>query len=81
MAFGADTTTDEVLAGIDLKGKQALVTGGSTSRQTGITNGHRVWKRQPDGGLSALGTSPLIAAGRRCVRGFGSGTAPISARV
>ena len=24
MAFGADTTTDEVLAGIDLKGKQAL---------------------------------------------------------
>lgn len=30
MAFGADTTTDEVLAGIDLKGKQALVTGGST---------------------------------------------------
>lgn len=30
MAFGADTTTDEVLQGIDLKGKQALVTGGST---------------------------------------------------
>jgi NAD(P)-dependent dehydrogenase (short-subunit alcohol dehydrogenase family) len=30
MAFGADTTTDEVLAGIDLTGRQALVTGGST---------------------------------------------------
>ena len=27
--FGADTTTDEVLAGIDLTGKRALVTGGS----------------------------------------------------
>ena len=27
--FGADTTTDEVLVGIDLHGKQALVTGGS----------------------------------------------------
>ncbi|MEN3975566.1 SDR family NAD(P)-dependent oxidoreductase [Emcibacter sp. SYSU 3D8] len=30
MAFGADTTTDEVIAGIDLRGKQALVTGAST---------------------------------------------------
>lgn len=30
MAFGADTTTDEVLQGIDLRGKQALVTGAST---------------------------------------------------
>ena len=30
MAFGADTTTDEVIAGIDLTGKQALVTGAST---------------------------------------------------
>ncbi|MGE0665528.1 MAG: SDR family NAD(P)-dependent oxidoreductase [Sphingomonadales bacterium] len=30
MAFGADSTTDEVLQGIDLTGKQALVTGGST---------------------------------------------------
>ncbi len=30
MAFGADTTTDEVLEGIDLNGKQALVTGAST---------------------------------------------------
>jgi NAD(P)-dependent dehydrogenase (short-subunit alcohol dehydrogenase family) len=30
MAFGADTTTDEVIQGIDLTGKQALVTGAST---------------------------------------------------
>ncbi len=30
MAFGADTTTDEVIEGIDLTGKQALVTGAST---------------------------------------------------
>lgn len=29
-AFGHDTTTDEVLAGIDLSGKLALVTGGSS---------------------------------------------------
>lgn len=28
--FGHDTTTDEVLAGIDLTGKVALVTGGSS---------------------------------------------------
>jgi short-subunit dehydrogenase len=27
--FGHDTTTDEVLEGIDLRGKQALVTGAS----------------------------------------------------
>lgn len=27
MAFGADTTTDQVLEGIDLTGKRALVTG------------------------------------------------------
>ena len=31
---------------------------GSTSRQTSITNGHRVWKRQPAGGSTGLGTSP-----------------------
>jgi NAD(P)-dependent dehydrogenase (short-subunit alcohol dehydrogenase family) len=30
MAFGADTTTEEVLASIDLTGKQALVTGASS---------------------------------------------------
>ena len=30
MAFGADTTTEDVLAGIDLTGKQALVTGASS---------------------------------------------------
>lgn len=30
MAFGADTTTDEVLQGLDLEGRQALVTGAST---------------------------------------------------
>ncbi len=30
MTFGHDTTTDEVLAGIDLTGKRAIVTGGST---------------------------------------------------
>ena len=30
MTFGANTTTDEVLEGIDLTGKQALVTGAST---------------------------------------------------
>jgi len=29
MAFGADTTTDEVLSGIDLSGKRYLVTGAS----------------------------------------------------
>nr|NIR34987.1 SDR family NAD(P)-dependent oxidoreductase [Actinomycetota bacterium]NIS29018.1 SDR family NAD(P)-dependent oxidoreductase [Actinomycetota bacterium]NIT94295.1 SDR family NAD(P)-dependent oxidoreductase [Actinomycetota bacterium]NIU17901.1 SDR family NAD(P)-dependent oxidoreductase [Actinomycetota bacterium]NIU64438.1 SDR family NAD(P)-dependent oxidoreductase [Actinomycetota bacterium] len=29
-AFGHDTTTDEVLDGIDLGGKTALVTGGSS---------------------------------------------------
>jgi NAD(P)-dependent dehydrogenase (short-subunit alcohol dehydrogenase family) len=30
MAFGADTTTEEVLAGIDLSGKRAIVTGASS---------------------------------------------------
>ena len=30
MTFGHDTTTDEVLAGIDLSGKRAIVTGAST---------------------------------------------------
>lgn len=30
MSFGAESTTDEVLAGVDLSGKRALVTGAST---------------------------------------------------
>jgi hypothetical protein len=31
---------------------------GSSRAQWGMAKGQRVWKRQPDGGLRALGTSP-----------------------
>jgi hypothetical protein len=31
---------------------------GASSAQRGMACGQRGWKRQPDGGLSGLGTSP-----------------------
>ena len=39
----------------------SLRTGVSTA-QRGIACGQRGWKRHPEGGLSALGTSPVIAS-------------------
>src|SRR5690606_14544725 len=48
--------------------------GGSTSRQMGIATGHRVWKRQPGGGLKALGTSPLTTMRGRSASATGSAT-------
>jgi hypothetical protein len=32
---------------------------GSSRAQWGMAKGQRVWKRQPEGGLRALGTSPV----------------------
>src|SRR5215211_5542188 len=35
---------------------------GTSTRQRGCTSGQRVWKRQPGGGRSGLGTSPASTA-------------------
>src|SRR5262245_42797199 len=61
-------------------GAISRITGG-ISRQTGRACGQRVWKRQPDGGAIALGTSPSTATGARGRVGSGSGTEAISAWV
>jgi len=45
-------------------GATSLRTGASTAH-LGIACGQRGWKRQPDGGLSALGTSPVVVS-RSC---------------
>ena len=42
---------------------------------------HRVWKRQPDGGLAGDGMSPLRMTRRLRWRGLGSGTADRRATV
>jgi hypothetical protein len=48
-----------------------------------IARGQRVWKLQPGGGRSALGTSPAMTArGRRAsTSGSATGTAAIKASV
>src|SRR5688500_4652574 len=40
-------------------------TGGSSAAHTGIALGHLVRNRQPDGGLTGLGMSPMIAGTSR----------------
>ena len=47
---------------------------GMSMRQRGITCGQRVWKRQPGGGASRLGTSPP-STGPRTRSGSARGTA------
>ena len=47
--------------------------GGDSLRQRALTFGQRVWKRQPAGGLSAEGISPLIMA-YSCCRKSSRGT-------
>ena len=56
---------------------------GSTSAQSSCAAGHRVRKRHPDGGLTALGSSPLIAIFTlvRSTDGSGSGMAAMSPAV
>ena len=58
-----------------------LRSGGWSILHTGMARGQRVWKLHPDGGLSALGTSPdMTARGRRAsTSASGTGTAEISA--
>src|SRR5882724_8336090 len=48
---------------------------GSSVLQRSNTNGHRVWKRHPPGGLIGLGTSPFRIIGVRAAPGSGTGTA------
>ena len=57
--------------------------GGSSSAQMGITYGHRVRNRQPDGGFAGDGISPrsTIFGRVRWIRGFGTGIAESSACV
>ena len=62
MAFGFDTTTDEVLAGVDLSGRVALVTGASaglgaeTARALAAAGAHVVLAvRNPERGERAAG--------------------------
>ena len=50
---------------------------GTSSAQRGIACGQRVWKRQPEGGASALGTSPAIVS-RSCLSSGCAGSAAIS---
>src|SRR5260221_870415 len=48
---------------------------GSSVRQRSKTYGQRVWKRQPLGGFTGLGTSPLRMMRWRAAPGSGTGTA------
>ena len=59
------------------------ISGGSFSRHSSWANGQRGWKRQPVGGLTGLGTSPVrIMRWRlRSIAGSGIGTAESSALV
>src|SRR5204862_3123945 len=47
--------------------------GGSISAQTSVARGHRVWKRQPEGGRIGFGGSPPITIRSRCRFSLGSG--------
>src|SRR6185295_15738377 len=53
----------------------------SFSEHEGTRSEHRVWKRQPDGGLIGLGTSPSRMIRLRRTAGSGMGTAESSASV
>src|SRR5262249_5374100 len=53
----------------------------SFSEQDGTRNEQRVWKRQPEGGLIGLGTSPSRRMRLRFIVGSGIGTAERSASV
>ena len=66
MQFGAKSTTDEVLAGIDLKGKRALVTG--VSAGLGIETA-RALKAQ---GADVVGTARDLAKAERALREAGA---------
>ena len=50
MSFGAESTTDDVLAGIDLTGRRYLVTGASTGPGGGDDPGARRARRRGDDG-------------------------------
>src|SRR5258705_3486608 len=54
---------------------------GSSILQRSNTYGHRVWKRQPVGGLIGLGPSPLRMIRWRAAPGSGTGTAESNACV
>src|SRR5687768_13145254 len=54
---------------------------GTSTLQRSITNGQRVWNRQPGGGAMALGTSPESTMRSRFSVGFGCGIADNSAFV
>ena len=54
---------------------------GSSILQRSRACGHRVWKRQPEGGLSGLGTSPSSSRRSRGAVGSGTGIAESSAWV
>src|SRR5215212_5597939 len=67
---------------------QATVWWGETSRrsgsmreQSGMASGQRVWKRQPEGGLMGVGTSPFKTIRSRLRVGSGTGMAESRARV
>ena len=55
--------------------------GGSSRAQRSMTNGQRVWKRQPEGGLSGDGTSPASTISSSRSSGRGGNTAENSAFV
>jgi NAD(P)-dependent dehydrogenase (short-subunit alcohol dehydrogenase family) len=67
-AFGFDTTTDEVLEGIDLEGKLALVTGGSGG--LGAETARALASR----GARVVITARDRAKGEGVARGIGAGT-------
>ena len=48
---------------------------GSNREQCGMTKGQRVWKWQPDGGLSGDGTSPFSSISSSCRPGQATRTA------
>ena len=55
--------------------------GGSSVLQISCAIGHRVWKRQPEGGLAGDGRSPFSTMRSRRTVGSGTGMADRSALV
>src|SRR6516164_11310983 len=54
---------------------------GVAVRHNSSAYGHRVWKWQPAGGLTGLGTSPCSTRFSRLIAGSGTGTAERSSSV
>lgn len=71
MPFGAESTTDDVLEGVDLKGKRVLVTGASAG--LGVETVRALRSR----GAEVVGAVRDLAKGKRALEAAGVGDTPL----